>query len=326
MRVLVLGAGGFIGSRLVARLLRDGRVGDRPISELCLFDVRALPAVAGAPFPVASVHGDLRDRHVLDQLFERPADVVFHLAATLTLEAETDFRRGIETNVLAFIELLERCRAQKREWMAAPMLLFASSISTFGGELPEVVGDDTFQAPATSYGTHKAIAELLLADYSRNGFVDGRALRLPIVVTHPGPPSGSISDQVASLLREPLRGQRAVCRMAPDSRMALASVDNVIDAFLRLAALPADALPPVRTMNLPGLTVTPAQLEQAVRRRLGAGAGAFIEWRPDAQVQRIIDGWPQVFTSERALALGIRPDADAGALVDAFLSSESTRP
>ena len=176
MRALVLGAGGFIGSRLVARLLREGRVGDRPISELCLFDLRALPAVAGAPFPVASVHGDLRDRQVLDQLFERPADVVFHLAATLTLEAETDFRRGIETNVLAFIELLERCRTQVSIQKPAPMLLFASSISTFGGELPEVVGDDTFQAPATSYGTHKAIAELLLADYSRNGFVDGRGV------------------------------------------------------------------------------------------------------------------------------------------------------
>ena len=318
MRVIVFGAAGFIGSRLAARLATEGRIGERRIDELVLFDLRpaAVPPRAACKLSVA--HGDVREARVLGALFAPPIDVVFHFAATLTLDAESDFRRGLETNVLALVELLEHCRRQPK----APMLLFASSISTFGGDLPEVVVDDVFQAPTTSYGTHKAIAEHLLADYGRHGFVDARSLRLPIVLTHPGPASGSISDQVAALIREPLRGQRTTCRMAPDSALVVASVDNVVRSFLHLAGLPASALERARTMNFPGLTVTPAQIVEAVATRLPAGAGECVQWQPDAHVQRIIDGWPRAFTSQRALALGFEPDASVGALVSAFLASE----
>ena len=202
------------------------------------------------------------------------------------------------------------------------MLLFASSISTFGGALPDVVGDDVFQAPTTSYGAHKVIAEQLLADYTRHGFVDARTLRLPIVLSHPGPASGSISDQVAALIREPLRGQATTCRMAADSAMAVVSVDKVIESFLHLATLAADRLPPGRTLNLPGLTVTPAQVVQAVAR-VCPGAEALVAWQPDAGVQRIIDGWPRAFTSARALALGFGADASVDDVVAAFLRAET---
>lgn len=318
MRVLVLGAAGFLGSRLVARLAADGRLGAHPIDELVLFDIGGLRVPANAASKVSQVQGDMRDTALMDGLFSQRVDAVFHLAATLTVAAEADFRRGLETNVLGLLDLLERCRAQP----AAPLLLFASSIATFGGQLPAVVGDDVFQAPATSYGTHKAVAELLLSDYSRHGFVDGRALRLPIVVTHPGPASGSISDQVASLIREPLRGGRATCHMAPDSSLVVASVDKVIDCFLKLAAVPAQALPAQRAMNLPGLTVTPAGIVEAVSRRLPTGRPDWVDWQPDPHVQRIIDGWPRAFTSQRALALGFEPDASVDALVSAFLASE----
>lgn len=318
MRVLILGAGGFLGGRLAAKLAADGHIGGQRIEELVLFDVRPVRLPGEAACKLVQVNGDLRDGAVLDALFARGPDIVFHLAATLTVDAETDFRRGLDTNVLGLIELLERCRRQT----AAPMLLFASSIATFGGRLPPVVGDDVFQSPTTSYGTHKAIAELLLADYSRHGFVDGRALRLPIVVTHPGPANGSISDQVASLIREPLRRERTTCRMAPGSRMVVASVDKVVDGLLRLAALQAQALPAGRTMNLPGLTVTPAEIVQAVSRRSPAGAAGLVDWQADPQVQQIIEGWPKAFTSEHALALGFTPDASVDALVASFLASE----
>ena len=318
MRVIVFGAAGFIGSRLAARLATEGRIGERRIDELVLFDLRPVAAPPRAACKLSVAHGDVREARVLGALFTAPIDVVFHFAATLTLDAESDFRRGLETNVLALVELLEHCRRQPK----APMLLFASSISTFGGDLPEVVDDDVFQSPTTSYGTHKAIAEHLLADYSRHGFVDARSLRLPIVLTHPGPASGSISDQVAALIREPLRGQRTTCRMAPDSALVVASADNVVRSFLHLAGLPASALERARTMNFPGLTVTPAQIVEAVATRLPAGAGECVQWQPDAHVQRIIDGWPRAFTSQRALALGFEPDASVGALVSAFLASE----
>ena len=321
MRVVIIGAGGFIGSRLAKKLAADGRIGKHPIAELVLFDVQPVPAPALAACKLCLVHGDLRDGAPVEQLFASQVDAIFQLAATLTVEAETDFRRGLETNLLAFVDLLERCRMQA----VRPMLLFASSIATFGGRLPSVVGDDVFQAPTTSYGTHKAMAELLLADYSRHGFVDGRALRLPIVVTHPGPASGSISDQVASLIREPLRGQRTICRMALDSRLAVASIDTVLDGILRLALLPSEALRAGRTMNLPALTVTPAEIVDAVFRTLPAGTGDLVDWQPDAQVQRVIDGWPKAFTSERALALGFAPDTSADALVASFRASQQTQ-
>ncbi|HEX2548174.1 MAG TPA: NAD-dependent epimerase/dehydratase family protein [Ramlibacter sp.] len=320
MRVLVLGAAGFLGTRFVRRLVADARIAGRRIDEMVLFDARAASVPDHAPMRVTQVQGDLRDAAVLDRLFEAPVDAVLHLAATLTLDAESDFARGLQTNVLGLVELLERCRRAR----TAPMLLFASSISTFGGKLPETVDDDVFQAPGTSYGTHKAVAELLLADYSRHGYIDGRALRLPIVLTHPGPASGSISDQVAALIREPLRGQPTACRMQRDSRMAVASVDKVVDSFLHLAALPADALQAARIMNLPGLTVTPAQLVEAVDRHQ-PGAGARVTWAADAKVQAILDAWPRVFTSRRALALGFTPDAGTDALVASFLAAETTR-
>jgi nucleoside-diphosphate-sugar epimerase len=325
MRVLILGAGGFLGTRLAAHLARTAHLAGRAIDELVLFDLRATPSPSGAACPVTVLHGDLRDSAALDALFATRVDAVLHLAATLTVDAETDFRRGLDTNVLAFIALLERCRLQAAG-PQAPMLLFASSIATFGGALPPVVGDDVFQAPTTSYGTHKTVAELLLADHSRHGFVDGRALRLPIVVTHPGPASGSISDQVAALIREPLRGQPTTCRIAPGSRLVTASVDKVIDGFLRLAALPASALHSGRTMNLPGLAVTPAEIVQAVARHLPADQGPTVDWTPDARVQQIVDGWPQSFTSARALALGFTPDASADALVQSFLAQERSLP
>ena len=319
MRIVLMGAGGFLGLRLAARLAAAGHIAGHPIDELVLSDLRPIRAPSAPACRLSQVHGDLRDPLVLDALFASEVDMVFHLAATLTVDAEADFRRGLETNVLALVQLLERCRIQA----APPMLLFASSIATFGGRLPTVVGDDVFQSPTTSYGTHKVIAELLLADYSRHGFVDGRALRLPIVVTHPGPASGSISDQVAALIREPLRGQRTTCRLAPDSRLVVSSVDKVIDSFLHLATLPSQALPPSRVMNLPGLTVTPAEIAQAVARHLPAGAHDPVDWRPDAQVQQIIDSWPKAFTSDRALALGFSSDVSAAALVDSFLAHEN---
>lgn len=324
IRIIILGAGGFIGSRLAASLATQGALGYLPIAELVLFDRSPLPLRRGAGCLVTSSHGDLRDAGVLDALFAEPVDVIFHLAATLTLDAEADFRRGLETNVLAFVELLERCRAQTQTRGRAPMLLFASSISTFGGVLPDVVGDDVFQAPTTSYGTHKVIAEQLLVDYSRHGFVDGRALRLPIILTHPGPASGSVSDQVASLIREPLRGGRANCRMRANSQLVVASVDNVVASFIRLALLEIKAMEKVRTLNLPGLVVTPADIVRAVGQKLGGEH--FVDWLPDTQVQQIIDGWPQDFTSQRALALGFTRDDSVHALVDAFLASEEVAP
>lgn len=207
MRALVLGAAGFIGSHLARELQQRGTLFGQPLTELLLADARPAPSASPAPAATRVLQGDICDARFLDQLFAQPLDAVFHLAATLTLDAELDFARGMAVNVHALIALLERCRAQAEAQMKAPAFVFASSISTFGGPLPDTVDDHVPQTPQTSYGTHKAVAELLLRDYTRRGALDGRALRLPVVLTHPGPASGSVSDRLAALIREPLAGR-----------------------------------------------------------------------------------------------------------------------
>ncbi|HEY8605590.1 MAG TPA: NAD-dependent epimerase/dehydratase family protein [Noviherbaspirillum sp.] len=318
MRILVLGAAGFIGSRLAAALRARGG-----FTALVLADSRPPGASASAPHAavadgaVRSLQGDICSEDFLDRVFDQPFDVVYHLAASLTLDAETDFARGMAVNVHALMRLLERCRAQP----APPRLLFASSISTFGGPLPEVVGDRVAQTPQTSYGTHKAIAELLISDYARRGYLDGRALRLPVVLTHPGPPGTSVSDRIASLIREPLAGKDTTCPLAPDTRIPVASVQAVVTALLRLQDVPAAAFGAGRALNLPSLTLTPADIAAAVARAPVTHPRGSIRWEPDPQLQAIVDSWPRGFDSALARSLGIVADASADAIVARHLEA-----
>lgn len=322
MRVLVLGAAGFIGARLVRTLQQQGLPGrngepPRQIDELVLADARH---VSGEPMPgfagtLDARQGDICSPVFQEELFKAGFDVVFHLAAALTLDAEVDFAKGMEVNVHALMQLLERCRAQARP----PAFVFASSISTFGGPLPDVVDDDVAQRPQTSYGTHKAIAELLINDYSRRGFIDGRVLRLPIVLTHPGPSTASVSDRIAALIREPLSGRDVVCPVAADTRFPVASVGQVARALLAMLAWPEDALGVSRVCNLPSLTVTPAEMVEAVGRHAGSRQLGTVRWGQDKAMQAIVDGWPRAFTSSRALALGMSADGSIDAVVAAYL-------
>ncbi len=324
VRVLVLGAAGFIGRHVVAALLASD---PHAVEELVLADSQPplrWPTAPGGP-AVRCLHGDVCDPTFLDALFGTgngdgngtPGfDVIYHLAARLTLDAEADFAGGLQVNVLSLMQVLARCRAQAQP----PLFVFASSISTFGGPLPDTVDDQVAQTPQTSYGTHKAIAELLINDHSRRGFIDGRVLRLPVVLTHPGPANGSVSDRIAALIREPLAGRDVVCPLSPDTRFPVASVQNVTRSLLALQALPADCFGATRVMNLPSLSVTPAQLADAVAR---AGATGRTHWQADAQVQRIVDGWPRAFTSERALQLGLLADNSADDIVHAHLQTPS---
>jgi nucleoside-diphosphate-sugar epimerase len=311
LQIRLLGAGGFIGRTLAAALASEGRLGGQPIADLWLCDRQAPPPPTGAACRVHGLAGDLRDPAWRAALFEPPVDVVFHFAAMLTLAAEADPAAAFDLHVAALADLLAHGGRQA----SPPRLLFASSISTFGGPLPPVVDDRCVQRPTTTYGVHKLVAEQLIADASRHGRIDGRSLRLPIVLAHPGPGSGSVSDQVAALLREPLRGRRTVCRLAPDTPLAVAAVDTVVAAFQTLATLPAAALAGDGMLNLPALTVTPAQLLAALGRLIGRPVHELVDWTPDAALQRIVGGWPARFTSARAAGLGLPVDRDVDALV-----------
>lgn len=320
MRVLVLGAAGFIGAHLARALCARGELRTRDhslrkIGELVLADSRPVTHVPVPPSGMAirTLQGTICDPHFIGDIFSSGFDTVFHLAATLTLDAEMDFAHGLEVNVHALMRLLEHCRNQPQ----APAFVFASSISTYGGPLPDTVDDHVAQTPQTSYGTHKAIAELLINDYSRRGFIDGRVLRLPVVLTHPGPPSASVSDRIASLIREPLNGRDAVCALDPDTRFPVASARCVAQNLISVHDLPSDAFGATRAMNLPSLTVTPLEIEAAVRRDGANGLGRIL-WQRDDQMQRIVESWPRAFTSARAPELGIRGDASMDAIVTAY--------
>ncbi|HYG42546.1 MAG TPA: NAD-dependent epimerase/dehydratase family protein [Bordetella sp.] len=318
MRVMVTGAAGFLGTALTRRLLSSGAVesgagGLQPISELLLVDRQPVATPPHWGVPVRVLTGDLGKPGFAGELAKCRCDSIFHLAATLTLQAEQDPVQAYATNVAPVRHLIEGAARP-------PRFVFASSIAVFGGALPEAVDDRVRAEPDTTYGTHKAIVELLLANYSRLGLADGRALRLPIVLIRPGAASPAVSDRVAAIVREPLAGRDVTCGLAPETRIPVASAGAVAEALVRLHDICADRLPHGRAMNLPALTVSVADMAACVRRHGGPRVGA-IRYEADAALQRIVDGWPTAFVSDHASSLGLRADADFDAIVGQYLAN-----
>ena len=310
MRVLVTGAAGFIGRHLLRELTTAGTLSGRAITEIVAADLS--PAPIGPR--LRPVTGNTGDAAFLDGLFAGGGfEAVFHLAASLTSAAEADLGHGLAVNLEGLLALLARCRAQA----TPPRLVFASSIAVFGGDLPEIVEDDTRRSPRTSYGTQKLIAELLLADHARQGAIDARALRLPIVLTRPGAPNPAVSDRIAAMIREPLMGRDVAVGLRPDTLLPLVTVQRVAQALRALHEMPEAALGPSRAINLPALTATPAEMVAAVQRR---GAVGRVSWSPDPSLQAVVDGWPHRFHSAVAERHGIHAVASPDEVIDAFLA------
>jgi D-erythronate 2-dehydrogenase len=319
-KILITGAAGFLGQRLVKTLLSARKLGGNPIRQIVMTDLHnpANPALMAAALSYncgiefIAKQGDLADKSFVRGLAQEGFDSLFHLASLLTLQAETDPDHAFQVNVAALRQLIDGANNK-------PKVVFASSIAIHGGILPVAVDDDHNPIPATTYGTHKAINELLIADYSRLGRIDGRCLRLPIVLTRPGTPMPAVSDQVAGLLREPLNGVDVNSPLAAQTPVPIVSAGAVVKALLRLHDLPADSLPAKRAFNLPSLTVTVSDLADAAAKHGGTGR---VSYHPDANVQAIVDGWPQQFVSRHADRLGIVPDVDLDALVRDYLLNE----
>jgi nucleoside-diphosphate-sugar epimerase len=313
MRIVVTGGCGFLGWRVALRLLeRDD------VDELVLFD-NAAPAL---PLPedkrLRLVTGDVADRDTMRRVITSGTGSVFHLAAVVSAQAEGDTDLGYRVNLDGTRAVLDACRATG----SCPRLVFASSLAVYGGALPPAVGEATPLTPQSSYGTQKAIGELLVNDYSRKGVIDGRALRLPTVVVRPGRPNRAASTFASSVIREPLSGREAICPVSPDTIMALASPRRIIAGLLHAHDLPADAFGASRSLQLPGFSVAVGEMAAAVRRAGGAAAYARIRWQPDPQIQRIISSWPQALLAPRAEALGFAADSDIDEVVQAFIEDD----
>ena len=313
MRVVITGGCGFLGSRLAAELLRRN-----DIDELVLFD----NSPATLPLPedrrLKPATGDIADRETLRAVITPGTGSVFHLAAVVSGQAEADTDLGYRVNLDGTRAVLDACRALG----TCPRVIFASSLAVYGGELPPAVGDETPLTPQTSYGTQKAIGELLVNDYSRKGFVDGRAVRLATVVVRPGRPNRAASTFASSMIREPLAGREALCPVSPDTVMALASPRRIVAGLVQAHDLPGAAFGASRSLQLPGFSVAVGEMAAAVRRAGGVAAYARIRWEPDPQIQQIISGWPQALHAPRAEALGFTPDSSIDEVVEAFIDDD----
>jgi D-erythronate 2-dehydrogenase len=337
VNVVITGGAGFLGSRLARDLLAAGSLEvagsqARPLSRVTLIDQAEVPPDLAADERVTAVRGDLAG--LLDPAVGGPdmlaiggirdiwgeAEVIFHLAAAVSGECETDFDLGIRANLRATEALLESCRALG----TSPVVVFSSSLAAFGGSaelpLPEVVDDQTRPNPQTSYGAQKVIGEQLLADYTRKGFLRGRALRLVSVSVRPGRPNAAASGFMSGIIREPLAGQRATCPVGPDTEVALASPAKAI-AGLRCAATTSDQAWGGRSaVNLPALTISVAGMAAALSRIAGPQVSALIDWIPDPEVARMVASWPARVHADRAARLGLTPDPDFDSIIRMHLA------
>jgi nucleoside-diphosphate-sugar epimerase len=313
VRVVITGGCGFLGRRVALRLMER-----TDLDELVLFD----NATSALPLPedrrLGLVTGDIADRATVRGVISPGTSSVFHLAAVVSGEAEADTDLGYRVNLGGTRAVLDACRAVG----TCPRVVFASSLAVYGGVPSPTVGDDTPLTPQTSYGTQKAIGELLVNDYSRKGFVDGRAPRLPTVVVRPGRPNRAASTFASSMIREPLSGRGAVCPVSPDTVMALASPRRVVDALLHAHDLPAAAFGTSRSLQLPGFSVAVGEMADAVRRAGGKEAYTRIRWEPDPLIERIVSGWPQALAAPRAAALGFAADNGIDEVVQAFIEDD----
>jgi D-erythronate 2-dehydrogenase len=319
MRVLITGGGGFIGQNVARALLARGGIADEPraptkVSELVLFD-QAFGPNRVEDARVRYIAGDMLDRDLIARACAPQVDAIFHFASVVSAGAEADFDLGMHVNIDGMRNLLEICRAQP----IAPRFVFTSSVAAFGGDLPELVLDTTAPTPQSSYGTQKVIGELLVSDYTRKGFIDGRSVRLPTIVVRPGSPNSAASGFMSSILREPLKRESAVCPVPAQTEMWIASPERAVDMLIHAMELPESAWGWNRTLNGPGITVSVAEALAALERIAGSEAVRRVRFEPDAAIAKLVLSWPVRFVTERAHRLGFKRDADIDAIIRAHL-------
>jgi nucleoside-diphosphate-sugar epimerase len=320
MHILITGAAGMIGRKLVARLVAAGALDGKPIDKLTLIDVSAPQKPQGFAGTVTTSAADIADAAAARAAIVGRPDVIFHLAAVVSGEAELDFEKGVHVNLDGSRALIEAIRAIGEGYR--PRLIFTSSIAVFGAPFPDAIADDFHLTPLTSYGTQKAIVELLLADYTRRGFLDAISIRLPSIVVRPGRPNKAASGFFSSIIREPLAGEEAVLPVEDSVLHWHASPRAAVGFLIHAAGVDREKLGPRVNLTMPGVCCTVAEQIAALRRIAGDKVAGRIRREPDPLVARIVAGWPSRFDPRRALALGFQAEASFDEIIRVHIADE----
>ena len=319
MKIVITGGAGFLGRRLAETLLErgvlsgaDGR--DARIDRITLVDV--VPATGLTDSRVRQITGDVADRQLLERAIDAETTSVFHLAAIVSGQAEADFDLGMRVNLDASRHLLEICRTHGQR----PRVVFTSSVAVYGGDLPATVPDDLAVTPQTSYGTEKAMAELLINDYTRRGFVDGRSLRLPTISVRHGRPNAAASSFASGIIREPLNGEISVCPVGAATRVWLLSPRTVVECFIMAHDIDGAKLGSNRLLSLPGMSITVGEMVASLARVAGADVAGRVRFEPDPRIERMVATWPGELAATRARALGFPSDTDFDEVVRRYMA------
>jgi nucleoside-diphosphate-sugar epimerase len=322
MHVMVIGAAGMVGRKLIDKIAAQPEVLGYGVDRLTLVDV-VEPPVPGALASIATAMAlDLSTEGAADKLISGRPDVIFHLAAIVSGEAEADFDKGYSVNLDGTRALFEAIRHEGMKEPYVPRMIFASSIAVFGQPFPDKIGDEFFTTPLTSYGTQKAICELLLADYSRRGIFDGVGIRLPTICIRPGKPNKAASGFFSNILREPLAGQEAVLPVDEDVRHWFASPRSAVGFFLHAAQIDTSRIGPRRNLTMPGLSALVGEEIAALERVAGKKATGLIRREPDRTIREIVAGWATDFDARRASALGFRAETNFDEIIRIHIEDE----
>jgi D-erythronate 2-dehydrogenase len=320
MKILVTGAAGMIGRKFCEALARRPEIGGASVDKLTMVDAIEPVAPTRASFGVETFQIDISTPGLAERILSEPPDILYHLAAVVSGEAEADFDKGYRVNVTGTQKLFEAIRhAQNR-----PRVVFASSIAVFGIPFPETIPQEYIPAPLTSYGTQKAIGELLLADYSRRGFFDGIGIRFPTICVRPGKPNKAASSFFSSIIREPLNGQMAVLPVGDEVRHWFASPRAAIAFLFQAGAIDLQDLGPHRNLNMPGVSATVGEMIASLEAVAGPDFTEFIRRDPDPIIQRMVDGWPRRLDASRAKELGFTADHNFEEIVRHYIEDELT--
>ena len=311
-----------LGKRLTEQLLSNGQINSQAIDKLTLTDVVASAVQVDSSIPIESKIADLSQPGVAQMLVNAKPDIIYHLAAIVSGEAERDMSKGYCVNLDSMRELLQAIKTEHERSAYCPRVIFSSSIAVFGAPFPDPIHDDFKLTPLTSYGTQKAICELLMSDYHRRGIIRGVGLRLPTICIRPGKPNAAASGFFSGILREPLNGQRAKLPVVDTVRHWFASPRAAVGFLIHAASLDHEQIGPQCSMTLPGLSATVAEQIESLREVAGNDAVALIDYEPDPTIAAIVAGWPEAFDPSRATALGFKAETSFNEIIKVYMEDE----